>query len=194
MYKSRVAFLIGVVLSVSLMGLGCNPFQKTEEKVSQKIGESVAESMLEKATGGKVDVDTGNNQVVFKDNKTGNITAFGEDLKLPDNFPKDVPIYSGVKITSVIMDEQGDKAVSLSLKSTDNPVAVLGWYEKAIKDAGWDEQTSWSANNIESRTYDKDKSHIALTVSKNTENENGSVILLVKTVDDQEVEATDEEE
>lgn len=186
MRRTYLGLLVGTILSVSLMGFSCNPFQKAEDAVTQKIGEKVAEGMIEKATGGKVDVNAGENQVVFKDNKTGNVTAFGEDLKLPDDFPKDVPVYPGAKITSAIIDSSGEKPASLTLKSTDAPDKVISWYEKTLKDAGWAEQASFNANEIQSRTYDKDKSHIALTVSKNTEAEGGTVVVIVKTVEQTE--------
>ncbi len=192
MQKCYFTLFTGMVLAVSLMGFGCNPLAKVEEKVSEKIGEKVAEGMMEKAIGGKVDVDAENNQVVFKDNKTGSMTAFGEDLKIPDNFPKDVPIYSGAKATGVIMDNEGDKTASLSLQSADDPEKVLSWYEKTLKNAGWEETESWSANDAQARSYDKDKSHLTLTVSKGSEDEKDTVIMLVKTVDQEEEKETEE--
>lgn len=154
-------------------GFGCNPFQKAEDKINQKIGEKVAEGILEKTTGGKVDIKDGGDQVTFKDNKTGTISAYGEDVKLPDGFPKQIPMYAGAKISGVTLNQEKEQSAWVMYSVKDDVKTVTDWYAKQTKDAGWKEDSSMTLGELETRTYSKDKEKISLSVSANDDAEKG---------------------
>ncbi len=158
--------LAAALAAVVLMGWSCNPFQAAKEKAEQKVADSIAGGILSKATGGKVDVSTDSGKVSFKDNKTGNTVAFGEDLKLPDDFPSDVPIYGGAKVTAVTTNKQ-EKSANVTLTSTDAKDKVMKWYEDKMKADGWEEKNSSTINEVEFREYTKGQVKIAVSVWPN---------------------------
>lgn len=173
----RLALLSAALM---LMGFGCNPFRSVEEKVSQKIGEKVAEGVVSGVTGGKVKMDADGGQVTFKsDEGDGGTVVFGEDVKIPSDFPKDVPMYPGAKAQAVVVGKAGDGA-TLTLKTDDDAKKVVEWYASETTKAGWEQESTFAANDLELRTYAKGDAKLTLSVSKASEGEKGSVISLVR--------------
>jgi hypothetical protein len=192
MKKTYVTLLACALAAVALMGWSCNPFQRAEEKVSQKVGDKIAEEMVNKATGGKVNINSAAGQVEFKDSQTGNVTLFGENVTIPDDFPKDVPLYPGVKVTSVVMEKTGDKPSSLGLKMTDDVDKVVTWYAKTLKEQGWSEKSSFNAGEVQTRVYTKPKANLSLTASKDTSG--GTFVMLVRSEEKADDSATEKTE
>lgn len=190
MRYTKMLPLAAALTSVVLMGWSCNPFQAAKEKVEQKAADSIAGGILSKATGGKVNVDTDSGKVQFRDNKTGNTVAFGEDLKLPSDFPSDVPIYGGAKISAISTNKQEGSA-NATLTSTDAQDKVLKWYEDKMKADGWEEKNSSTMNNVEFREYEKGKVTIAVSVWPNEEEGKSGTFITVSRTEDKEAPATD---
>jgi len=185
MLKRTLPF-VAVTAVVSLMGAGCNPLASVQEKVENKIGQSVANSIVNTASGGKVKMDGDDNSVSFTDNKTGGSMAFGENVKIPDDFPKDAPVYPDAKAVGVIMSHTGDKSASLTLKTSDDVKTVLAWYEDQLKD--WKNDSSFTANNTEIRSYSKDEAQLSLTISPG-DDDKGSTISVTYTYKEKEEES-----
>jgi hypothetical protein len=97
--------------------------------------EKEAERSVEETTGGqaKVDEKTGSVEVKTKD-KDGRETKvqFGPDSKIPDDFPKNVPIYPGAKIMSTVSLAEGKNGHLITLESKDEPTQVLEYYKKNL--------------------------------------------------------------
>lgn len=165
--------------SMSLMGFGCNPFAGIKEKVENKIGQKVTEGAVGALTGGKVDLDADSNNWQFKDNKTGNSVAVGEDLKLPDDFPKEVPIYAGAKVKSVSLNRSGDKGATVTLGTDDQPEKVATWYSESLKKDGWSEDSSTTMGKSEARNYKKGNMELSLLVFPTDDQGKGSLATLV---------------
>ncbi|MDI6778451.1 MAG: hypothetical protein QMD77_04670 [Patescibacteria group bacterium] len=98
-----IIIVVVVVLGIVVLAGGYFVMRSIKARVSQKIGQKIGENMLEKAieqgTGGKADVSADGNSVnvktesgTFSASETGNI-------KLPSDFPSDVFVYGGAKIT-----------------------------------------------------------------------------------------------
>lgn len=174
---------------MSFYGLGCNPFQGAKDKINEKIGESVAEGLLGKATGGKVDIKEDGGQVVFTDNKTGGSVAFGEDVKLPDDFPKNVPIYPGSKIGGVTVSKQNNPSAWVVLSSEDEVKKLVDWYADQTKSNGWKEESSLSLDKTEVRTYSKDNEKLGLNVMPSEDETKGKSSAIITW--EQEVKADD---
>jgi len=191
MSKPAYWLLVPVLGAMVFFGFGCNPFQKAEEKINQKIGEKVAEGILEKTTGGKVDIKDGGEQVTFKDNKTGTVSAYGEDVKLPDGFPKSVPMYPGAKISGVTLNQEKEQSAWVMYTAGDDVKKVVDWYGQQTKDAGWKEDSSLSMGTIETRSYSKDKEKISLTVSPNDDESKGKTTVILSWSVQKEAAATD---
>jgi len=146
-------------------GFGCNPFQKAEDKINDKISEKVTEGILGGVTGGQVDVDKDGEEVRFKDNKTGNEVAYGEDLKVPDNFPKSVPLYPDAKIKGIMISGSEDKNATLTMGTEDEMAKVLAWYEDKMSGNDWQEDQSWSFEGMETRSYSNGQERMTLSIS-----------------------------
>lgn len=170
--KYRAWSVLLVASSVVVLGVGCNPLRSAQQKVEQKIAENVTEKAIEGATGGKVNVDLkGDDGVVMRDNKTGGLVAFGKDVKIPEEFPKVVPRYDGAKATSISIDGAA-KGATISLATSDAIAKVVAWYADRLKADGWTESQSFTAGTVETRTYEKGKESITLSVSQSTDSEN----------------------
>jgi len=182
--------LAATLASVVLMGWSCNPFEAAKEKAEQKVADSIAGGILSKATGGKVNVDTDSGKVQFKDNKTGQTVAFGEDLKLPDDFPSDVPIYGGAKISAVTTNKQEGSA-NATLTSSDDKDAVLKWYEDKMKSDGWEEKNSSTINNVEFREYAKGKAKLAVSIWPNDDQQKKGTFITLSRTEEKDSSQTD---
>lgn len=184
--------LAAALASVALMGWSCNPFQAAQEKAEQKVADSIAGGILSKATGGKVDLDTDSGQVQYRDNKTGNTVAFGEDLKLPKDFPGDVPIYGGAKI-SAVSTNKNEGSANVTLTSEDAKDKVLKWYEDKMKSDGWEEENSSTMNNVDFREYTKGQVKLAVSVWPNEDEGKSGTFVTVSRTEDKEEPKREEE-
>jgi hypothetical protein len=91
---------------------------------------------------GEVTVDNKGGQVTIESKtKDGNatITANDKGIPLPDNFPKDVPIYKGavVKVAST----QG-KSMMVHMSVSASAADLLKFYQDQLKDQGWEIQST----------------------------------------------------
>ena len=78
-----------VCLSVLVLMMGCGSSEKAEEKVAEKI----AEKAIAAQTGKKVDIDIDKERMQIKTEDGEMTLTSGESAKIPDTFPKDIPIY-----------------------------------------------------------------------------------------------------
>ena len=168
--------LVASLAVLSLVGLGCNPMQSVQDKVSQKVGDSIASGILSQASGGKVDVNGNEGNYTFKDNKTGASYSVGSNVTIPDNFPKDVPLYPGAKALTVSMGQASKSDASLTLQTSDDTQKVVKWYADQLK--GWKEASSYSMSGSEIRAYEKDTLKLNVTILQGSDTDKGSVITL----------------
>lgn len=174
-----IALVASAIAALSLYGFGCNPFQSAQDKISEKIGENVAEGLLGKVTGGKVDIKDNGNQVTYKDEKTGESTAYGEDLKLPDDFPKSILIYPGAKISGVTITKQGNPSAWVVISSADEPKQVVDWYTKEAKAKGWTQDSSMTIDKSEVRTYSKDNETFSVNIMPSDDETKGKTSAII---------------
>lgn len=97
--------------------------------------EKEAEKAVEQTTGGqaKVDEKTGTVEVKTKDKdgRESNV-QFGPNSKIPDDFPKNVPVYPGAKIMSTVSLAGGKNGHLITLETADEPPAVIEYYKKNL--------------------------------------------------------------
>jgi hypothetical protein len=177
MSKTTPVVFALAVASLILFGAGCNPFQS----VQNKIGATVAEGIVNKATGGNVNINAQGQQVTYTDNKTGATSAFGEDVKLPADFPKDAYIYPGTKVTGVTTSKENGVTAWVMLTTSDSAKTVADWYAKDAKDEGWTEESSFTMNEVETRSYTKGSA--TLTMTATADKEKGGTTIVVTYVE-----------
>jgi hypothetical protein len=82
------------------------------------------------------------NGIKVRENSKGEYTMTDQDGgqivaatdHLPDNFPTDVPVYAGAKITSASLIPTG---ATVSLEIHAPAKTVLDWYQSELKKQGW---------------------------------------------------------
>lgn len=87
----------------------------------------------------------------------GTMTATsGPDAKVPDNFPKDIPLYAGATLASSTSMPQMNMAM-VQLSSTDSVENVSAFYKKEMPAKGWTELSTMSDGaNMHMLNYSKD--------------------------------------
>jgi hypothetical protein len=100
----------------------------TAETGCKKITQSVTEKAIEEGTGAKsVDLDKGKMQV---EGPNGQKMAMGENVALPDGWPKDrVPPYPGAKINAAV---SANGSLSYIAETPDSPDKVKTFYKSKL--------------------------------------------------------------
>jgi hypothetical protein len=132
---NRAAILLLIVFSLVL----ANCSGESEKITTQKGEEAMTEKSIESSSVEKVDVDVSGETVKIK-SKEGNVTiSGGANVSLPDQFPRDIPIYKGAKVLHS-MESIEDKAFSVSLTTKDNQATVVEYYTSTMKSQDWEEK------------------------------------------------------
>ena len=147
---------IVLVAAAALVMVGCG----------KKASESIAEKMIEHAMAkdgvkGKVNISDGKMSVETKDG-TSTFSA-GGDAKVPDTFPKDVPVYAGTK---VLMSINVPNGANLILESGDSVEKIVAFYKSKMTGAGWKEEMSMNQPNTTILAYKKEPRTVQLAVTQ----------------------------
>jgi hypothetical protein len=117
----------GVLVLASTLALasaGCKRF-------AERAREKAEEKAIQKQTGGQVDLDTekGTLRIVTD---AGAVTV-GTGAKVPDDFPKAVPIYPGSTVAfAATTRETGKEAWTVNLETRDSKEAVAAYYKSNL--------------------------------------------------------------
>ena len=153
---------------------------------SEKSSEVAKEKEVVKTEGDTIKVTTEEGTLtVTGDSQKGQVnikTDDGETIEMsygtdtiPDNFPKDVPIYtpSQVKMTQVI-DE--NKSV-LSLATSDEVSKVTAFYKKELEEQGWTIKNEMAMGNMSLLQGEKEGRVLNLTINQK-ENETAIAVVV----------------
>lgn len=157
MDKKRVAVRVGMALLATCIGLwGCG------QKAAEKISEAVVEKAIEDAAareGQKVDVDmssgrvtiqseegtfemdTGEGSTTFSSDKGEGAFVVGAQAEIPEDFPKDVPLYANMT-PNMVMQDNAEKTITVTASTPDAPDKVVAFFRSNMKDKGWSEDTA----------------------------------------------------
>jgi ABC-type phosphate transport system ATPase subunit len=166
---NRKQFVILVISSVVLVGAGCG------KSASQYATERTAEKLIEKQTGGKVNIDTSNNTVKYQ-TKEGTFQS-GDNVQIPANFPKDIYIAEG-KVVSAISNNEND-IHSISIQSSEKASDLAKKYEEKFKADGWKITGSMNFGDTFSVIAEKDSRQVSVMIGK-TDKETTVVISVGK--------------
>jgi len=120
---------------------------------------------------GEVTIDKKGGQVTFEGkSKQGDVKVSANDrgVALPDDFPKDVPIYQGavVKVAST----QG-KTMMVHMAVSASVADALKYYQDQLKDQGWEIQSTMNLGEgsmISAKKADRQCSAMVLKQDKGT--------------------------
>src|SRR3989344_7196045 len=135
--------IIIVVAVVVLGGLG----MLVRGMFSRNIAENMAENAIERATGGKVDVDyDGDDTITYKSDE-GSFQA-GENVSLPSDCPSDVPVMSGAKISysGSSNPSTGAPGASVTFTTSKSASEVAAYYNSELVNQGWTIDSTMNAS------------------------------------------------
>ncbi|MGI6459098.1 MAG: hypothetical protein ACOX5J_03215 [Candidatus Hydrogenedentales bacterium] len=176
----RAALLAGCLAMALVAGCG--------EKSAEKASEALAEQIIERAArgiGANVDVDVSSGKISVKGvdehgqavdftvgADTGTMTsddgavsfATGEAAKIPDDFPKDVPLYQGAQLVSVHRDTNAGMT-SLAATSGDPAGTIAEFYTKQMEANGWTRETAFNqSDSMHMMSYEKDSRQLSIII------------------------------
>lgn len=187
---TKIKLGLGSVLVLALaLTAGCG----------KKVSEIAVEQAVKAASGGQADVKLDNGQMTIttkEEGKTSTITTsdqggtiqvtgekgtatmtMGDQAKVPDGWPKEVPVYAGLKI-ELAQADQGANAFTVAGSSPDAYDKVAAFYEKTFKDAGWSESLNMKQPDSIMLSYGKDNRQAVITATKT---ETGTELSVVTT-------------
>jgi hypothetical protein len=125
-----------------------------------------------------INVDTKSNTVTV--NKDGESVSIGENAKLPDDFPSDVPIYEPSDVVASL--KNGENSYSATLLSSDSISKVTEYYTAELPKNGWqtsDDTSSLTLENSTISTYKKDNRTLGVIVATDPSSNKTSITLSV---------------
>jgi hypothetical protein len=149
MYRMYLIFLFGFFL----LGMGCG-------RSKTYIGPDGEKTVVTQKGDNTEVTFTGNKgeKVLFSSNEQG--------VPLPDNFPKDAPIYPGATIT---MNSSTPDGMMVMLKTKDSLKQVKEFYQNKLKEQGWEQETSFNTRQGATLANTKGDRTLAVTISSGEE-------------------------
>lgn len=155
--RALVVATVVAVVAVSLTGCGF---------IAQKASEKVTEKAIEGATGNKVDI---NKDGVTVEGKDGGTATIGEDVKVPDDFPAEVPVYDGTVKAAFT----GDKSWTVSIETADKPQDILDFYQKKLDEGGFAKVSSMTTGDGGLYSAKKGNRTVQVVATTGSGNESG---------------------
>jgi hypothetical protein len=115
---------------------------------------------------GEVKIEQKGNQATYevtsKDGKT-KVTAGDSGVALPDNFPKDIPIY---KDATVKLSSTQGKTMMVHLAVTASMADCAKYYQEQLKEQGWEIETTMNVGDATMTSAKKEKRKCVVNVIK----------------------------
>ena len=115
----------------------------------------------------KVEESGKQSTVTFTGKDGEKMTIASEGTKLPDDYPKDVPVVSGAKIVMATSANTADSSgFSLILESADSFDKTVAFYKKAIADNGWKSDATVAAEKMTMLSATKDTRQMVVQIGE----------------------------
>jgi hypothetical protein len=153
---------------------GCS---KIVEKIQEKAIETAVEKGVESQSGGKVKLDLSGQRasVSSKDGKTQ--ATFGQGASVPEDFPKQVPIYPGSTISSSMSDRSTSPSHTLIFKTSDASAKVIGYYKGELKGFRVEQETDMGTSHI-MKFVDAQQSKLEVQLVASEEGDSATNVIL----------------
>ncbi len=186
-FSTRLGF-IGIFFCLAVCGCSSKESGDAQEKAVEKIIET---SLAKEGKIADIDINKDNKSVsiTVKDEKDAQATTTmnvaedgdqmdinisspdgnmkmqsGPDAKIPEAFPKDVPLYPGIKLQMIIENE--NQGYSLMGTTADSMSTVVEFYKKSCAEQGWTETMVMSqGEEMATLNYKKGKRILVMLLS-----------------------------
>jgi hypothetical protein len=123
-------------------------------------------SIFKKATN-NVDVKRNGGQVTIKSKDGENSVSAGDNVKLPADFPNDVPIYK--PSTLKYATESSKKNYSVAATTSSEPTAVIGYYNTELPKQGWVKISETSYTRGTTASYKKGALRVTVSATADSD-------------------------
>ncbi|OGL99038.1 hypothetical protein A2304_02740 [Candidatus Uhrbacteria bacterium RIFOXYB2_FULL_57_15] len=151
------------------MGFGCSP--------TDRLAEKATESAINAQLDGQANVDIEEGMIRYEDAETGAVSAWGENIDVPETFPSDVPRYENGNVVGVTISEDG---AWISYATSDSVEMAISWYEDRLVSEGWTRQASYSIRGSEMRSFAKDDATITVSASTDESSDAKTSVMIVR--------------
>lgn len=164
----RYLSLAAVMSVFVLVGGGCT------ESLAERAVDRAIEKRIESETGHEADVDINDGSITFTDNASGATGQFGGNVKLPSDFPSDIPLPNGITLSGTASTPEGDWVTY----TTDQSAADLGaWYEAELTADGFTKQGSFTTGTSSSWAFEKGSVSIGIAITDGADGAKTSVMV-----------------
>ncbi|MBP9817915.1 hypothetical protein KBC75_04175 [Candidatus Shapirobacteria bacterium] len=150
--STQLALVIGCGLVLSACGV--------KDKIEQKVTSKVVEHQIEEQSGGKVKVDDGQITVKTDDGQVQYST--GDDVKVPEGFPKELIVGANTKMEVAAT---SDKGYSLTYTTGDTKKDVFDGF-LALTSVGWKKEMELNTDSGMMLVLGKDKLKVTVAMSQ----------------------------
>jgi hypothetical protein len=171
---------IGCLGLLMLVGIGISIAGRV---IFSKFGANLVKQGIESKTGVKIDTSGKNGALSLTDSKTGESVNIG-DQKIPDNFPKDFPIYPGAKPSGSLSgnnQKEQSQGFWIVLQSNDNLDKVKSFYADALTKNGWTIDNTMTINDMSTYTVKKGNLSGGVTVSRGKDDKQTTITVTLAT-------------
>jgi hypothetical protein len=180
--------------TIAIVGIGCVGllvlasiiFTVAGKMIFSKLGVGLISKGIESKTGIKMNLDDNKGSMTFTDPKTGEKVAISADQKIPDNFPKDFPIYPGSKTTGTI--SGGNKAKNslgfwVIFSTPDTLDKVDAYFTKELKAKGWSIDSTMSFDTTATWAVSKGTLAGSVMIGRGKEDKETSITVMLESKD-----------
>lgn len=180
---------IGCFVLLALIGIGITFAGKL---LFSKVGMGLVKTGIEDKTGMSISTEKGKEGMTFTDKESGAQIQINADAKIPDNFPKDFPVYPGAKPSGSLSNTKKDSGFFLVLTATDDAKKVVDYYTKQFPANGWTIKNTSDFGDVSMISVEKETLVGSATIGTEKDKKETSLILTVSEKEKEPTMAPDE--
>jgi len=180
---------IGCFVLLALIGIGITFAGKL---LFSKVGMGLVKKGIEEKTGMSISTEKGKEGMTFTDKESGAEIQINADAKIPDNFPKDFPVYPGAKPSGSLSNSKDDTGFFLVLTSTDDAKKIVEYYAKQFPANGWTVKNTSDFGGVSMISAEKGMLVGSATIGTEKDSKETSLMLTVSEKEKEPTMAPDE--
>jgi hypothetical protein len=179
----RISRMLVTCLFTAALALGAIGCDTIAEKIQKKVIEKAVEKSIEANSGGEAKLDLSGKSVSGTFKKGKQVTALGEGASVPDDFPKQIPIYPGAKLNVSHADRTGAPQFGLGFSVAAPPEKVAAYYKNELKGFKLEQELSQEGGHALSfADKAQAKLSVQITIAKGDEDNESNVMLHAETL------------